>query len=89
MIFKYFKGAKLFSEPKFCQSNYWLQTLLLDKKFLKYKNEILKITNNSNIATRPAWKILPSMLPYKHFPSDDVSCSSYLYDCIINLPSNM
>ena len=48
LFYKYMKvlkginGISLFKEPKNAKSNYWLQTLILDKKYSKFKNKILK-----------------------------------------------
>ena len=87
--FKNFDGLKILSEPKNCFSNYWLQTLILDKHKEIYKEKILQLTNKNNIGTRPVWDIIPTMKPYKKFSSDDLSCSKSLYKKIINLPSNV
>ena len=41
-VLKGINGISLFKEPKNAKSNYWLQTLILDKKYSKFKNRILK-----------------------------------------------
>ena len=56
--FKSFKKGRIFKEPKNSKSNYWLQTLILDKKYSYLRNKILKETNKNYIFTRPAWKLI-------------------------------
>ena len=48
------KGVSLFKEPNGCKSNYWLQTLLLDNINKNQRDEILSLTNESGLMTRPA-----------------------------------
>ena len=41
-VFVKLDGVKIFSEPKDCKSNYWLQTLIFDKKQINERNNFLK-----------------------------------------------
>jgi aminotransferase in exopolysaccharide biosynthesis len=86
--FKDLKGAKLFSEPKNCQSNYWLQTLLLDEIESKYRDDLLLATNNSGIMTRPVWVLLNELEPFRGSPSMDLTNVKLLFQRIINIPSS-
>ena len=56
---------ELFREPENCKSNYWLQTIILKKKFEGEKFDILNLTNKNNIMTRPVWKLLHTLKPFK------------------------
>ena len=80
--------ASLYEEPKDCQSNYWLQTILLDKDSAPFRDKILKETNNAGLMTRPAWKLISDLNPYKTAPRMDLSEATSLSKRIINLPSN-
>jgi aminotransferase in exopolysaccharide biosynthesis len=86
--FKDLKGAKLFSEPKNCQSNYWLQTLLLDEIESKYRDDLLLATNNSGIMTRPVWVLLNELEPFRSSPSMELTNVKLLSQRIINIPSS-
>jgi aminotransferase in exopolysaccharide biosynthesis len=86
--FKDLKGAKLFSEPKNCQSNYWLQTLLLDKIESGYRDNVLLATNNSGIMTRPVWVLLNELEPFRSSPSMELTNVKLLSQRIINIPSS-
>ena len=82
------KGLKLFTEPDNCQSNYWLQTLLLNENQSDSRDLILETTNASGIMTRPVWVLLNELTPFKDFPSADLTTSQSLSRRIINIPSS-
>jgi dTDP-4-amino-4,6-dideoxygalactose transaminase len=81
-------GVSLFSEPENCQSNYWLQTLVLDGSESENRDLILESTNNTGIMTRPAWELMNNLEPFKGFPSMDLSTAKSLLERIINIPSS-
>jgi len=81
-------GVSLFSEPENSQSNYWLQTLVLDGSESENRDLILESTNNTGIMTRPAWELMNDLEPFKGFPSMDLSTSKSLLERIINIPSS-
>lgn len=86
--FEKIEGLSFVTEPDNCKSNYWLQTIILNKDFSKYKEEILRASNQIGISTRPVWKLLNSLPPYLKNPSMDLSGSASLERRIINLPSS-
>jgi perosamine synthetase len=86
--FAHVKGVSLFSEPRNCQSNYWLQTLLLDKTEFENRDLILESTNKSGIMTRPAWVLMNELEAFKGFPSMDLTSAKSLSQRIINIPSS-
>jgi len=81
------KSAKIFAEPKGCRSNYWLQTLILNKTLSKQRDLILDKTNSSGVMTRPAWTLLNKLTPYKDCPHAPLNVAKRLELSIINLPS--
>ena len=78
----------VFKEPKNAKSNYWLQTLLIDKENKKLKNEIIKVFNENKIMARPAWKPLHTLKHLKKFPKMNLDVCKDLYSRIINVPSS-
>lgn len=86
--FKFFEKARIFKEPKNSKSNYWLQTLILDKKYSHLKNKILKETNKNYIFTRPAWKLISELAPYKKNQKMMLPVAKEIYNRVINLPSS-
>jgi perosamine synthetase len=86
--FAHVEGVSLFSEPENSQSNYWLQTLVLDGSESENRDLILESTNNTGIMTRPAWELMNVLEPFKGFPSMDLSTAKSLSERIINIPSS-
>ena len=87
--FKLILGASIFEEPKNCQSNYWLQTLLLKEDNLDLRDSVLDASNKEGIMTRPAWKLMSNLAPYRNSPAMSLESANALYRRAINLPSNI
>ena len=82
------EGISLFAEAINCQSNYWLQTLILDKSQAHQRDLILEVTNKDGIMTRPAWELINSLPPYASCPSMDLQFSNSFSKRLINIPSS-
>jgi len=79
---------KLVEEPRNCNSNYWLQTILIKEKYSKSVNILIKKLNKKKINARPGWKLLPELNHLKKCPSMDLSISKKVTKRIINIPSS-
>ena len=64
-IFKTIKGISLYREPKNAKSNYWLQTLIINNNYVNLKNKILRESHKKLIFTRPVWKLISELKPYR------------------------
>ena len=82
------EGIRLFAEAINCQSNYWLQTLILDKSQAHQRDLILEVTNKDGIMTRPAWELINSLPPYASCPSMELQFSNSFSKRLINIPSS-
>ncbi len=82
------RGAKLMVEPEQCQSNYWLQTLLLDADQVKQRDLVLETTNDAGFMTRPAWVLMQVLTPFKGCPRMDLAGAQSLSQRLINIPSS-
>ena len=94
-LFKRYKNAfsqveevKLVSEPPHCQSNYWLQTLLLDSEDLSLRDEILTMTNKAGFMTRPSWTLMHELNSFRFCPRMDLTMAQSLAKRLINIPSS-
>lgn len=87
--FKICEQAEILDEPDHCQSNFWLQALILKPEFAHLHDEILQKTNAAKIMTRPIW--LPMhQLPYlQDCPKMDLSVAEDLVKRVINIPSSV
>jgi len=86
--FKNISHMRLMQEPKGCTSNYWLQTIILDKTLSEERDSILETTNKNNIMTRPVWKPIHQLLSYKNCPHAPLPVAESLARRIINIPSS-
>ena len=86
--FQEISEVELIQEPPDCQSNYWLQTLELSESAANERDSILEITNDNGLMTRPVWKLLHTLIPYKKCPSAPLPISELLERRLINLPSS-
>ena len=77
-----------FKEGKHLRSNYWLQTLILDKKHRFLKNKILKYCFQKKFYLRPSWKLISSLKPYQKKQKMNLSGSKEIINSVINLPSS-
>ncbi len=86
--FEGIEGLKLFREPPNSRSNYWLQTLILEKENESLRDNILELTNASGYMTRPAWIPLSELKQFEMAPRMNLETALSLSRRIINLPSS-
>ncbi len=86
--FKSIEGARIFKESKYSKSNYWLQTLIIDKNHKNLKNRILNYCYKKNFYLRPVWKLISSLKPYQSKQKMNLSGAKDIVDRVINLPSS-
>ena len=82
------EGVSFFTEPDFAHSNYWLNILLLDENLSSARDDVLEITNNNGIQTRPAWTLMHRLPMYFDYPRMDLSVAESLESRLINIPSS-
>jgi perosamine synthetase len=87
-LFKDIDGIYLFKEQNLCKSNYWLQTLILDKSSKVLRDKILDVTNKNGIQTRPIWRPLHLLKHFRNSPKMNLENTINLYNRIINIPSS-
>jgi len=81
------EGLRFVTEPEGCQSNYWLNALLLDEDSVDQRNAILEATNAANIMTRPVWAPLDELPMYADCPKGSLDVTKSLAQRLINIPS--
>ena len=86
-VFDEISEVKLINEPSNCQSNFWLQTLILTESNANQKEDILKATNELGLMTRPAWKLINQLKPYQNCQTAPLPKALSLSKRIINIPS--
>ena len=82
------RGAHLVADRVGCRSNYWLQTLILDPSVGGQRDEILAVTNDAGLMTRPSWTLMHELAPYRDSPRMPLSVAESLEVRLINIPSS-
>ncbi|MCC7501234.1 MAG: LegC family aminotransferase [Flavobacteriales bacterium] len=78
-------SAQHFAEPADCQSNYWLNVILLADR--TERDAFLAYTNDNGVMTRPAWTLMSKLPMYSQCPALSLEGAQWLEDRLVNIPS--
>ena len=81
-------GVRFVTEPSFAQSNYWLNALLLDEDYAEERDQLLVVSNDQGIMTRPVWKLMSSLSMYQACPRMDLTVAESIERRLVNIPSS-
>jgi len=81
-------GIRFYSEPANSQSNYWLNTLLLDEECAVQRDALLAATNDVGIMTRPTWTLMHKLPMFSCCPRMDLCVAESLERRLLNIPSS-
>jgi aminotransferase in exopolysaccharide biosynthesis len=87
-VFSGYDNVRVMGEPIGCESNYWLQALILDDIAAEQRDEILTATNEAGLMTRPVWMLLNKLKPHHKCPSGPLPVAESLMHRIVNVPSS-
>ena len=76
-----------FKEPKYCKSNYWLNSIILKNKI--ERDQFLNKTNSNGVMTRPIWKLMNKLPMFKYAQCNNLKNSKWLYERVVNIPSSV
>lgn len=76
-----------FCEPDDCQSNYWLNAILLPNK--EERDAFLKYTNENGVMTRPIWQLMNRLTMFADCQTDNLTNSIWFEERIVNIPSSV
>ena len=86
-----FSGANSMSfiaEPHGTTSNYWLNTIRLNKQDLALRNELLSAARADGYMCRPSWSLLHTLPMYENSPRANLPVAQNLWLSLINIPSS-
>jgi perosamine synthetase len=83
-----FPGAHIYREPNGARSNYWLNTLVLDREFALERDNLLSLLNGNGIQARPLWTPMHLLPMYRDCPRSALPNAEEMYARCINLPSS-
>jgi aminotransferase in exopolysaccharide biosynthesis len=81
-------GVHVVAQPAGCDSNYWLQTLLLDEEHADQRDAVLAATNDAGLMTRPIWALMNRLPMYTNSPRAPLPVAESLEQRVINIPSS-
>lgn len=81
-------GVSLQPEPPGCESNFWLNALLLDDPDPGLRDRVLQAANAAGYRLRPAWTLLHRLPMYAAAPRAPLPVAEALEARIVNLPSS-
>ena len=81
----YFQLIKENGDKKF---NYWLQTIIINRKYKSKVDKILNQLVKNGFNLRKGWELMTSMNYLKKYPQMNLDASKDVQSRIINLPSS-
>lgn len=87
-VFRDLDGIGFVSEPKNCQSNYWLNTIRLEQPSFEVRDRLLTAANDMSYQCRPTWTLLHKLPMYADCPHAPLPVAERLEASLINLPSS-
>ena len=79
---------KLINETKDKRFNFWLQTIVIKKKYSNHINLILNDLYKNNIFLRQGWDLMPSLKFLKKYPCMKLNIAKNIQKRILHLPSS-
>jgi aminotransferase in exopolysaccharide biosynthesis len=86
-FFSHYPDIEFFTEPKNCQSNYWLNAVILKDK--EAQLDFLRYTNDNGVMTRPIWELMSRLPMFKDCETDGLENTEWFADRVVNLPSSV
>lgn len=85
----FFAGSDIqfVSEPEGCQSNYWLNAVIMPNKSAQLA--FLESTNAAGVMTRPIWELMNRLPMFQSCQTDDLVNTQWLADRVVNIPSSV
>ena len=87
-IFDNFPGARIYREPEGARSNYWLNTLVLDREFAGERDSLLAALHAGGVRARPLWTPMHLLPMYRNCPRSRLPVAEDMHARCINLPSS-
>lgn len=75
------RGIPLLKFRDTIRPNYWFYSYLTHER-----DNLLQYLSNQNIQTRPIWRLIHTLRPYKESQAYNIEKALYYYDHVLNLP---
>jgi dTDP-4-amino-4,6-dideoxygalactose transaminase len=87
IFFDGYPDIQFFTEPDNCQSNYWLNVVILKDK--QTQLDFLSYTNDHDVMTRPVWELMTRLPMFADCQSDDLTNTNWFEERLVNIPSSV
>jgi len=87
-VFEEFPHARIFREPPGSQSNYWLNTLVIERKHAGERDRLLSALHGHGIQARPLWTPMHMLPMYMDRPRAALPVAEDMFARCVNLPSS-
>lgn len=81
-------GIHFAVEPAQSRSNYWLNTVRLEKPDMKMRDKVLAVVNDAGYQCRPTWTLLHKLPMFADCSRAPLAMAERLEASLINLPSS-
>ena len=88
-LFSTIKGITFMTEPECTQGNYWLNAILLAEEHAGKRDELLAMTNDIGIMTRPVWNLMYTLPMFQDCPRMECPAAESIARRLINIPSSV
>lgn len=78
----------ILGEPEGCESNYWLNAVVLADQYAGQQDAIIQQMHDQGVFARPIWEPLHTLEIYQDCPRADLSQTERFAKTIINIPSS-
>lgn len=79
-------GIDFFDEPQNCNSNFWLNAVILPDK--SKQQEFIEFTNDRGVMTRPIWQLMCKLPMFNYCQIDSLENTFWFADRVVNIPSS-
>jgi len=86
-FFAQYPEIGFFTEPENCQSNYWLNVVLLKNK--EEQQKFLQYTNDNGVMTRPVWCLMNKLPMFSNCQTDQLENTMWFEERVVNIPSSV
>ena len=87
-MFRHNKFGKIYKSLIY-KNNYWLVLFILEKKYEKKLNKVIKFLIKKKIYVKPVWKLMSSLKHFKKYPKMNLDGSKEIYKKVLLLPSSV
>jgi perosamine synthetase len=81
-------GVHFLREPPGTVSNYWLNTIVLDRPDESLRDELLAVLNDAGYMSRPVWTLMHELPMYASCPRMDLATAESMEASLVSLPSS-